>query len=58
MVPDGAGGCELSKFELIEEIKDGSGGRVTLTKVALEERKVAESALFSRALRIQFPKKT
>ena len=26
---DGAGGCEFSKFELIEEIKDGSG-KVTL----------------------------
>ena len=25
----GAGGCEFSKFELIEEIKDGSG-KVTL----------------------------
>ena len=43
----GAGGCELSKFELIEEINDRSG-KVTLTKVALEEKKLAESALFSR----------
>ena len=46
---DGAGGCELSKLELIEEISDRIG-KVTLTKVALEERKLAESALFSRGL--------
>ena len=51
------GGCEFSKFELIEEIRDGSARESHSYLTALVERKVAESALFSRALQIHFPEK-